>query len=287
MKNKLIFVNDVPKQFENDKDYILETIEKYFKSLKFDYCLKVKFEKSIEENSYEITDCFVKNKSITDYELIISYSLLSSISGDGGRQFYLALRHEFDHIIDFAHMMQTGLFKHNICLKYHKTIEETYITTGFGFWTEIYAYRNTYKCAKQNGFGCDKITFGRLVKDYVKTIELNKKLYYKQDLSYEEARGYMKAVDSFVYLCAKFMTAVYSGNARVLYAKAEKDKNYKKVLSILCDLEISVAKLLNNPYCSKSYDYLLRLGKKIWQNVKWKVFKVGLTKSKGKFVPFY
>lgn len=66
-------------------------------------------------------------------------------------------------------MMQTKLFKFNLCLKLQKDFEKQYISTGFLFWTEIYAYYKTIRYSKQNSFLFEKITFGNLVKNYKKT----------------------------------------------------------------------------------------------------------------------
>ncbi|MGN1200795.1 MAG: hypothetical protein ACI4R8_00825 [Candidatus Caccovivens sp.] len=108
-----------------------------------------------------------------------------------------------------------------------------------------------------------------------------------KDLSCDEAMKYINSVDSFIYLCAKYMASFYVSHSRVPYAKIDKNKDYKKVYSILCGLEPKVKRFTNNPYSLKSYDNLLRLGKYICENIRWKIFKVGLTKKRRKILSFY
>lgn len=287
MKKKLIFVNDVPKQFIEHQEYIKEIINDYFCALDLKCELKIQFINSASLNEYEITDCMVKLISVKKYRLSITNSALNSINFDGGEFFCSSVYHEFEHIRDFNNMMQTKQFKFNLCLTHQKDFERHYVSTGFLFWTEIYAYYKTLVFSRQNKFNFEKITFERLVKNYIKTITYNKSLYYKSDLSYEEAIKYTNCVDSFIYLCAKYMASAYASHSLVPYSKIDKNKDYKKVYSILCGLEPKVKRLMNNAYSSKSYDNLFRLGKYICENIRWKIFKVGLTKKNRKILSFY
>lgn len=83
------------------------------------------------------------------------------------------------------------------------------------------------------------------------------------------------------------MASAYVGHSRVPYAKIDKNKDYKKVYSILCNLEPKVKRLVNNSYNLKSYDNLFRLGKYICENLRWGIFKVGLTKKGRRVSSFY
>ena len=287
MKKKLIFINDVPKQFEEHQEYIKEVLDDYFNALDFDCELKIKFIDSASLNEYEITDCMLKNISVKKHELIITNSVLNSINSDGGRFFFLLIYHEFEHIRDYNNMMQSKLFKFNMCLAQQKDFERQYISMGFLFWTEIFAYYKTLKYAQQDKLYFEKITFGNLVNNYAKTVAHNKNLYYKKDLSCDEAMKYINCVDSFIYLCAKYMASAYVNHSRVPYARIDKNKDYKKVYLILCGLEPKVKRLANNPYSLKSYDNLFKLGKYIYENVRWKTFKVGLTEKHRRILSFY
>lgn len=287
MKKKLIFINDVPKQFIEHQEYVKEIIDDYFNALDFDCELKIKFIDSASLNEYEVTDCMLKNISVKEHELLITNSVLNSINRDGGEFFCLSIYHEFEHIRDYCNMIQTKLFKFNLCLAHQKGFERQYVSIGFTFWTEIYAYYKTLAFSKQNKLYFEKITFGNLVNNYVKTVAHNKNLYYKKDLSYDEAGKYIKTVDSFIYLCAKYMASAYVNHSRVPYDRIDKNKNYKKVYSIFCGLEPKVKRLMKNAYGPKSYDNLFRLGKYICENVRWKIFKVGLTEKRRKILSFY
>lgn len=287
MNKKLIFVNDVPNQFIEHQEYIQETIYGFFNALNLDCELKIKFIDFASVNEYEYTDCMVKNISTKKHELLITNSTLKTINFDGGEFFYLAIYHEFEHIKDHINMMQTKLFRFNLCLANQKNFEKTYISTGFLFWTEIYAYYKTFKFAKQNNLNFEKITFGSLVINYIKTATHNKSLYHNKNLSYSQAIKYINSVDSFIYLCAKYMASMYVGHSRVPYKKINKNKYYTKVYSILCGLEPKVRRLINNAYGLKSYDNLFKLGKHICNNLRWKIFKVGLLKKDGKVFSFY
>lgn len=287
MKKKLIFLNDVPKQFIEYQEYVKEVIDDHFNALDLDCELKIKFVDSASVNEYEVTNCMLKNISVKKHELLITNSALNTINLDGGEFFCLSIYHEFEHIKDYNNMMQTKLFNFNLCLAHQKNFEKAYISTGFLFWTEIYAYYRTLKFSKQSKLDYEKITFGNLVKNYAKTVAQNKYLYYKKDLSYDEAMKYINYVDSFIYLCAKYMASAYVNHSRVPYARIDKNKEYKKVYSILCGLEPKVKRLTNNTYSPKSYDNLFRLGKYICENVRWKIFKVGLTDKKRRIVSFY
>lgn len=287
MEKKLEFINEVPKQFIRHQKYIKEIINDYFDALDCDCELKIKFIDSADKNKYEVTDCMLKNISIGKHELLITNSALNAINFDGGEFFCLSIYHELEHIRDYNRMMQTKLFKFNLCLSHQKNFEEEYVSTGFFFWTEIYAYYTTLKFSKLNELYFEKIPFGNLVHNYTKTVTLNKKLYNKKDLSYDEAENYMNCVDSFIYLCAKYMASYYIKHSRIKYAIINKNKDYKKVYSILCGLEPKVKRLMNNAYGPKSYDNLFMLGKYICENIRWNVFKVGLTKKSGKILSFY
>ena len=287
MKKKLIFINDIPKQFIEHQEYIREILNDYFNDLDFDCELKIKFIDCASVNEYEVTDCVVINKSMKNYELLITNSVLDTINLDGGRFFCLSIYHEFEHIRDYSQMMKTGLFKFNLCLARQNNFERAYISTGFLFWTEIYAYYRTLQVAKQKELYFEKITFGSLVKNYVKTVAQNKSLYYKKDLNYDEAIKYINTVDSFIYLCAKYMASAYISHSRVPYARIDKNKDYKKVYSILCGLEPKLKRLTRNTYGPKSHINLFKLGKHICKNIRWKIFKVGLIKKNRKIVSFY
>lgn len=287
INKNLIFVNKFPSKFKEHKKYVKEMLEKIYKSLNLDCEIKIKFIDYVKENEFEFTDCMIANKAVRKHELIITNPLLNSINFDGGESFVASIYHEMIHIQDYNNMMKTNLFDFNFCLVSHKTFEKQFIATGFNFWTEVYAYYNTFKFAKLNNIKNEKITFGYLTKIYEKTIECNKNFYYKQNLSYDEAVKYIKYVDSFIYLCSKYMASTFASNSRIPRTKIEKNKNYKKVFLILSQLEPKVEKLFNNIYGANSYKNLLKLGKCICVNLKWKKFKVGLVKEHGKVYPFY
>lgn len=287
MNKNLVFINDVPKKFKKDEEYIKERIETIFNLFEFDCRIKLNFVDSIDVNEYEQTDCALINKSVKRHELLITNSVLNSINFDGGRAFCLAIYHEFEHIKDFNNVMKTNLFDFKLCLTHQKNFKNQYISVGYFFWTEIYAYYKTIKFAEYNNLKFEKITFGRLVKNYIKTIECNKNFYYKQDLCYEEAEKYIKMVDSFVYLCAKYMSSAYASHSRVPYSRIEKNKQYKKVFLLLKKIEPKVSTLSKNIYGAKSYEKLFKLGKMICEDIRWKVFKVGLVKKSGRTYSFY
>ena len=98
---------------------------------------------------------------------------------------------------------------------------------------------------------------------------------------------YINYVDSFIYLCAKYMASAYVSHSRVPYARIDKNKDYKKVYQILCGIEPKVRRLMNNAYSSQSYDNLFRLGEYICENIRWKNFKVGLIKKGRRILSFY
>lgn len=287
MKKKLIFKNKIPKQFIKYKEYVNEVINDYFNSLDLDCELKIKFIDFISANEYEIADCVLKNISYKKHELLITNSVLNSINFDGGKFFCLSIYHEFEHIRDYNNMMETGLFKFNLCLSLRKNFKNEYVSTGFLFWTEVYAYYQTLMFSKQCELNFEEITFGNLAKIYAKTIDINKRLYYKKDLNNDEAIKYINCVDSFVYLCAKYMASVYANHSKVPYVKINKNKEYKKVYSILCGIEPKVKRLIRNPYSQKSYSNLFKLGKYICENVRWKIFDVGLSEKNGEILSFY
>ena len=201
LKKKLIFINDVPKQFIEHQEYVNEIIDDYFNALDLDCELKIKFIDFASVNEYEVTDCMIKNISVKKHKLLITNALLKTINLDGGEFFCSSIYHEFEHIRDYNNMMKTKLFKFNLCLAHQKNFEKAYISTGFIFWTEIYAYYKTLEFSKLNKLNSEKITFGNLVNNYAKTVAHNKNLYYKRDLSYDEAMKYINYVDSFIYLC--------------------------------------------------------------------------------------
>lgn len=287
MKNQLIFLNEIPSQYEKHKSFVYHTIESFFNELKPCRRLKVKFIDDIKINEYECTDCTIKNISIHNQILHITNSPLRSIDFDGGDLFAISIYHELEHALDFNNVMNTKLFKFKLCETKQKNFEREYVSEGFFFWTEIYAYYNTFGFIKLNKLKYDEIPFGGLVGNYVKTIEHHKRIYYKQDLSRDEAEKYIKEVDSFVYLCAKYCASVYANHSRVPYARIDKNKDYKKVYNMLQGLEPKIKRILKDPYGANSYINLWKLGKYICEDLKWKKFKVGLIKHKGRIVPFY
>lgn len=287
MKKKLIFVNSIPSQFTQHKEYVKEIITDYFEALDVDCKLKVKFIDFAKINEYECTDCLLITKSVNMHELSITNIALKSINFDGGKFFCLSLYHEFEHIRDYVKMMNTKLFKFNLGLAHYNDFEKTYVSSGFSFWTEIYAYYKTLLFSKQNAYNYEKITFGNLVKNYIKTANCNKNIYYKKDLTLDEANNYVNKVDSFVYLCAKYMASTFAGHSRIPYARIDKNKNYKKVFSMLYGLAPKVKRLMNDPYGLKSYENLYKLGKYICENIRWKIFKVGLIEKNSKIFSFY
>ena len=289
MKLKIIYQNEVPEQYKNDEIFIKNIIEYFANESSLNIKLKIKFIEDMNINRFEITDCALQNFSPKNHILYITYSILKSISYDGGKDFAVAIFHELKHIEDYVNTMKTECFNFNIGLETQKTYEREYISEGHKFWTEVYVYYETIKFAKLNNISYKIITFGELVKSYEKIIRINKELYYKKDLKYKEAKEYIDCVKSFTYLCSKFMASAYAGNSRVPYKKIQTKENinYRKVYRILSFLSPSVLKIFKNPYSQKSYSQLLNLGKKICVNVHWKTFKVGLTKKNGRIRKFY
>ena len=286
MKRKLVFVNEVPNQFQHHQDYIKKIITYFFNELDLDIQLKIVFEPKHKENEFEETDCFLKNKSAKNIEMVICDVCLSTIDHDGGLFFYFAMLHEFEHIYDYVRTMQTKLLDFNPCLRFHKSLERTFISVGFNFWTEIDAYYYTFEEEREKKFP-ERFPFSNLVNAYKKTIELDKKLYYKQDITVEEGTRYINTVDSFIYLCAKCIASISVGITNFPYKKISTDKNYKKVYSILCGLEPKVQRIINDPYGQKTDINLLKLGKYICNDIKLKIFKVGLIKHRGKYTTIY
>ncbi len=287
MKGKLVFINNIPKEFIEHEKYIHEEIENLFDSFDLNCEVKIEFVDSMSINEFEISDCAVMLKSVRHQKLRITNSALNSINHDGGRFFHLSIIHEFEHIQDYLSFMNTKLFKPNFAVKKCKDFESKYVRVGFDFWTEVNSYYKTIECAKELDLSYEKIPFGHLVKTYKTTDNLNKKLFYNQNLTLREASKYVDCVDSCVYLCAKFIGSFYAGHSRFPYAKIERDKNYKKVFQILCGFEPKIRRLLKNPYNEKSYDNLFKLGKYICEDVRWKVFKVGLVKYHGRIDSIY
>lgn len=284
---KIVYANKIPEQFKDDSNYIKEMLEYFYNELELNCKIIVKFIENASMNIFEFTDCMVRNLSAKKHELIITNFLLKTISRDGGNFFCVAIYHEFKHIKDYVNFAKTKLFNFKLSLIHQKNFERQYIFYGYTFWTEIYAYFHTLKFAKDNDIKYEKITFGSLVSDYKKTIALNKKYYYKKDLTHEEADRYVETVDSFLYLCSKYMASFYANHSRVPHAKIEKNAEYKKVYSILVAIEPKITKLKNCRYGAKSDLYLFKLGKVICEKIRWKIFKVGLTKRKGKVYSFY
>ena len=287
MNKKIVFINEIPKEFSQDKEFIENAIDHVFDAVGLNVEVKIKFDEIDSVNEYEKTDAALLNKSIKQHEVLIGINVLKTISDDGGAFFYQTIYHEFEHIKDYVKMMQTKQFGFNLCLSYHKNLEMTFVSKGFLFWTEILAYYKTIEMTQCNDLYFEKITFGNLVENYKKTVQRDKSLYYKQDLQYDEAMKYIKCVESFVYLCSKFIASVYANHSRIPHTKIAKDKDYKKVLSILCGLDKKIQKMIDNTYSEKSYENLFKLGKYICEDIQWKVFKVGQTKKNGKIVPFY
>lgn len=287
MKKRVIFVDDVPKQYSMHKEYIKEIIEGFFDDLSLECELNVKFIDVANNNKFEKTDCMIRNISAGKRELVMTDVLLDTIGRDGGGFFSVAIYHEMEHLRDYSNMIKTNLFKFNLCLQNQKNFERTYVSVGFHFWTEFYAYYQSMQFSKENEIKIEAIPFGRLVENYLKTVKRNKELYNKKDLSSEEGDQYIDMVCSFVYLCAKYMASVCAGHSRVPHARISKNKDYQKVHAILCGFEPKVRRLLMNPYNSKSYDNLFKLGKFICENARWKIFKVGLIKHRGKVCLFY
>lgn len=284
---KIVYVNKMPKQFDDISEYVKDRLECYYNGLGLDCKINVKFIESATINTFEITDCMIRNLSEKEHDLIITYNVLNTIYNDGGKFFCHAIYHEFEHIKDYVNFMKTKLFNFNLCLTHHKSFERQYISCGYLFWTEVYAYYKTLEFAKENEIIYEKIRFGDLVSCYKKTIELNRKYYYKKDLSQQESDEYVKAVDSFVYLCAKYMASSYINHSRIPRAKIEKNEDYNKVYRILAGLHPKIIKIVNCNYGAKSDVYLFGLGKYICEKVKWKIFNVGLTEIKGKIYSFY
>ena len=290
MKNKLTFANSIPKEFEKHKEYVFDAIKCFFDALDVECELVVKFnwlngKESI--NQFEITDCAIRNLDNKKHELLLTNGVLRSIDRDGGRFFISALAHEFEHLRDFEHLMATGLFDFNPCLQTQKDFERTYISRGYFFWTEVCAYYKTIFHSSNFEYDFPNITFGYLVKNYIKTKQYNKRIYYKKDLSRSEAEKYIEMVESFIYLCAKFLAFRYAYKARIPYTKIEKNKDYKQVYSILCSFEPKVKRIMRKPYSPKSRENLFKLGKYICENLSWTKFKVGLVQRKNKILQFY
>lgn len=275
------------KQFDNISEYVKGQLEYFYNELSLDCRIVVRFIETARINTFEVTDCMVRNFSEKKHELVITNGLLKTIYGDGGEFFCNAIYHEFEHINDYVNLTKTTQFNFNVSLVHQKNFERQYISCGYTFWTEVYAYCKTLEFAKDNDIKYEKITFGSLVSSYKKTIELHKKYYYKKDLSLEEANEYVEMVNSFIYLCSKYMASTYVSHSRIPRAKIENNAEYKKVYSILAGLHPKIIKFAKCNYGVKSEEHLFKLGKFICENIKWKIFNVGLTKKNGKIYSFY
>lgn len=284
---KIIYVNKIPEQFKNCFEYVKERIEYFYGCFGLSCQIKIKFVNSARVNVFEVTDCMLKNISAKKHELIITNQVLKTISLDGGEYFCVAIFHEFEHIDDYIKMIQTNRFNFNLCLKHQKGFERQYISVGYGFWTEINAYYRTLEFAKDNEIKYEKITFGNLVSNYKKTIEQNKKLYNKKDLSKKEAEEYIEMVDSFVYLCSKYLASSYACHSRIPHTRIDKNEDYQKVYSILIELHQKIIKQAKCNYGFNSPANLFELGKLICEKIRWKIFKVGLLEERKKVYSFY
>lgn len=280
MNKKIIFTNRIPSQFEECREYVEKIIKEYYKELQLDSTIKIKFVKELKANEYEVTDCAVILRTEKLQELTITNYILNTIFYDGGNFFCVAIYHEMEHIKDYISMVRTKLFNFKLCLFKQKNFERTYVSSGYSFWTEIYAYYRTLEFAQLNDIKYEKIVFSDLVKIFVKLKENGKEIYNKEVVTPEEGRSHIKAVDSFVYLCAKFMASSYINHSKIPRTKISKDKDYKKVYSILAGFSPKIIRIMNNPYSEKSYKNLFLLGKYICEDVRWKIFKVGLIKKR-------
>lgn len=177
---KIVYVNKIPEQFENNSNYVKEMLEYFYNEMGLNSKILVEFVENPKENSFEVTDCMVRNLSAKKHELIITNGLLGTIDFDGGNFFCVAVYHEFQHIKDYVNFTKTKQFHFKLTLKHQKNFERQYIFYGYTFWTEVYAYFKTIHFANNNDIKYEKITFGNLVSCYKKTIALNKKYYYKK-----------------------------------------------------------------------------------------------------------
>lgn len=273
---KIIYVCEIPKQFENCFDFVKDRLNWFYREFCFTCQIEVKFKESTKINVFELADSMVRHLSTKRHELIITHELLKTIYFDGGRNFCVTINHEFEHIKDYIKMMQTNLFKFNLGLIHYKNFERYYISVGYNFWTEVNSYCESLFFAKDNNIKYEKITFGTLVKYYTTTSDLNKKYFNKKDLTMKEAKGYVDFVDSFVYACAKYMASTYAGHSRIPHERIRGNKDYNKVYAILTKIHPILVKQFKCNYGYKSYENLWMLGKIICEKVRWKIFNVGL-----------
>ena len=122
MNKNLIFINKIPDKFKVYEDYIKEVLDDFYNAMHLCGKIKIKFG-DCEDNEYEKTSCLVRNISVAKHEMVISDDELNSINYDGGEDFCLSVYHEFLHINDYNNLMQTKLFKFNLCSAHQKDFD--------------------------------------------------------------------------------------------------------------------------------------------------------------------
>lgn len=193
----------------------------------------------------------------------ISTDSLRRIEFDGGLDLAITIHHEMAHAFDY-YMASTSKFCPTNLQKNHKKyLGEFVLIQGWKFWTEFFAYYQTFKVFynKRN-----YPTIMQIVKGYEKLQEeyqiMKPYLENKPKAARLQAHKFIDDIKSFIYAFVIHLAGSIAGKGKY-YQYCEKtmqQKNFQDVIKIRNKLYKKIQPLFINPYGKGFFKKIFRLG---------------------------
>lgn len=210
-----------------------------------------------------------KNMSKNDYTIALNINSLKLIRYDEGLDIYSTYIHELTHIYDIHHIINNKYYSINPQSIKHKTFSSFFIYYGWLYWTEFYAYYNTYKFENDQTYPRLKqliTSWKKLENEYTQIIDNLEN--QTKNIGKQKFKDFVTKVEQFTYIFAKYNAGCCFNYSNYQYCEKTKNtKEYKYIVKLRKGLLKHTEKLLTNTYGKGLARKLYNLGYYIYVNI--------------------
>lgn len=260
------------KLFKSYKAFIFNYAKKIIDN-NFDFYAKVNIvpkKDTKKTDNIEVEDGFtVYEKKNDEFFIYINFDAIQNAKETEGANIMRILYHELAHVLDLHHIIHNKYHQLDLGISKQNNFYDHYLVIGTRFWTEIFAYSQTFNMSKE--YFPSKYQLIQVVKKLEKMrnilrredgLEPNNAFFVKLD-------EYASKLNDLVYYFSKHVVGnLFYGQKKNRYCeKTLNSKYYAYIDKTAAELTKKVIPIFNNTYGKGMPNKLVALGKYIAKNI--------------------